>query len=264
MPVPAEVIAHYAASDEQTRVTDGDGRLELWRTQDILRRHLPPPPARVLDFGGGPGVYAAWLTGLGYLVHLVDPVPLHVQQAAALPGVTAAVGDAEALTEDTASYDVVLALGPLYHLIERADRLRAWREFGRVVVAGGLVVAAAISRFAPLIDGIGKDVVGDPDFAAMVDSMLPTGRHRDETHKPGHFTTAYFHHPAELAAEVADAGLTMTAVLAVEGPAWPLSTLPQLLDDPVRCERLLGWLRDIEADPSLLGASAHLLVLAGG
>jgi len=190
MSVPAEVIAHYNEGQEHLRLTAGHGRLELWRTQDILLRRLPPPPARVLDVGGGPGVYAEWLAGLGYAVHVVDPVPLHVEQAASLPGVTAALGDARALTEDEASYDVVLALGPLYHLIDRVDRVRAWREFGRVVVPGGLVAAAVISRFAGLNDGLRKDLIRDPSFAAVVDADLSEGKHRNDLDVPDRFTTA--------------------------------------------------------------------------
>lgn len=263
MPVPAEVIAYYDQGRERARLTEGHGRLELWRTQDILLRQLPPAPARVLDVGGGPGIYAAWLAGLGYPVHVVDPVPLHVEQAAALPGVTAAVGDARALPAETASYDVILALGPLYHLIERTDRVQAWREFGRVVVPGGLIAAAAISRFAALHDGIHKDLLGDPGFVAMVVAGLPEGRHRNDLDVPGQFTTAFFHHPDEMAAEVADSGLRLRALLGVECTAWLVGNLAQLLDDPVRRAQLLSWLRRIEAEPTLLGASSHLLALAG-
>lgn len=261
MSVPAEVIAHYTEGREHARLT-GPGRLELWRTQDILLRHLPPPPARVLDVGGATGVYAGWLVGLGYAVHVVDPVPLHVEQAAAVPGVTAALGDARALAAGEASYDVVLALGPLYHLIDRADRVQAWREFGRVVVPGGLIAAAAIGRFAALNDGLRQDLLADPTFNAMLQAALPDGRHRNELNLPGRFTTAYFHHPDELAGEVVEAGLTPVGVLAVECTAWLVGSLQQQLDDPVRREQLLGWLRRIEAEPTLLGASSHLLALA--
>ena len=48
---------------------------------ELLDRLLPAPPAHVLDVGGGPGTYAAPLARRGYQVHLVDPVPLHVDQA---------------------------------------------------------------------------------------------------------------------------------------------------------------------------------------
>src|SRR5439155_2231303 len=110
-------------------------------------RALPPAPARILDVGGATGVYAGPLAEAGYAVHVVDPVPEHVARSAALPGVSAAEGDARALDKPDASHDAVLLLGPLYHLLDRADRVRAWREAGRVVRPGGVVVGATISRF---------------------------------------------------------------------------------------------------------------------
>ncbi len=74
------------------------GRLEFARTQELLRRELPLPPATVLDVVGGTGIHAAWLAQDGYDVVLVDVVAEHVEQAARLPGVAATVGDARALT----------------------------------------------------------------------------------------------------------------------------------------------------------------------
>jgi hypothetical protein len=60
----------------------------------------------VLDVGGGSGVYASWLAGLGYQVHLVDPVPLHREQAARLGGFTVAAGDARDLARDGLAAEV--------------------------------------------------------------------------------------------------------------------------------------------------------------
>ncbi|MBA3249126.1 MAG: class I SAM-dependent methyltransferase [Geodermatophilaceae bacterium] len=261
MPPPAEVLAHYALGEEQDRLTSAHGLLELLRTQDILQRHLPPVPARILDVGGGPGVYAEWLAGLGYSVHLVDPVPLHVEQASRRPGVTASLGDARTLAAADSSYDVVLALGPLYHLPDRSQRLLAWREFGRVVVPGGLIVAAAISRYAAWNDVMRKDWLLREGFAAAVDASLRDGRHRNDDDRPELFTTAYFHRPEELATEPLAAGLEAASVLGVEVTGWLLGGLPTLLADPQRRSALLDWLRRTEAEPSLHGASSHLVAL---
>lgn len=58
-----DILLHYEDRyDEDARLSEsGLGQLELIRTQLILQRHLPPPPAAILDVGGGPGVYAYWL-----------------------------------------------------------------------------------------------------------------------------------------------------------------------------------------------------------
>ena len=119
MRLPSDVLDHYALGREQDRLSRGHGRLEALRTTELLERWLPPAPATVLDVGGAAGRYALPLAAQGYAVHLLDPVPLHVEQArrasAAADRPLAAVlqGDARALPYDDASADVVLLLGPL-------------------------------------------------------------------------------------------------------------------------------------------------------
>jgi ubiquinone/menaquinone biosynthesis C-methylase UbiE len=223
--LPPEIDSHYAAGLEAGRLASGSGRLELARTQEIVRRFLPPLPAVVADVGGGPGVYACWLAGLGYEVHLYDPVPLHVAQAEAAsraqpthPLASFAVGDALALGRPDESTDVVLLLGPLYHLTVRADRLTALKEARRVLRPSGTLVAAAISRFASALDGLRSGYLDDPAFAAIALRDLVDGQHRNPTGHPAYFTTAFFHHPGELRQEVQDAGFTGVQLLAVEGP----------------------------------------------
>src|SRR5438132_12526175 len=77
----SHILAHYATGYEAQRLLSGPGQLERVRTEELLTRYLPAPPARVLDVGGGPGAYARWLATKGYVVNLVDIVPLHVEQA---------------------------------------------------------------------------------------------------------------------------------------------------------------------------------------
>ena len=149
-----EVLSHYDTGLEQERLLRGAGELERARIQDLLARVLPPAPAIVIDVGGGAGVHALWLAERGYEVHLVDAVPLHVEQArvasagADRPLASISLGDARELAWPDEHADAVLLFGPLYHLVERADRLRALREAHRVVRRGGLVLTAAVSRAA--------------------------------------------------------------------------------------------------------------------
>lgn len=267
--LPDAAAAHYASGYEAERLMSGGSRIELARTQEIVLRHAPSPPGVVYDIGGGPGVYARWLAGLGYTVHLLDALPLHVEQARQAseqwpnaPLASATVGDARQLPFADASGDLALLLGPLYHLTERADRLAVLSEARRVLRPGGLVVAAAISRFASTLDGLRQGFFADPDFVAIAERDVREGQHRNPTNHPGYFTTAYFHHPDELRAEVEDAGLIHMATLAVEGPAWLAQWVLDTWDDPRSRQRVLAALRMIEAEPSLLGASAHLLAVA--
>ncbi len=100
-PTSEEVARHYASGYEDRRLGLEAGQLDRVRSRELLMRCLPPPPATVLDVGGGPGGHGCWLAGRGYEVHLIDLVPLHVELAekasAAQPEAplaSAAVGDA--------------------------------------------------------------------------------------------------------------------------------------------------------------------------
>ncbi|MFF4250479.1 class I SAM-dependent methyltransferase [Streptomyces sp. NPDC001663] len=255
------ILDYYNQGKEDARLRPGGapaGRLELWRTQDVLRRILPTAPARVLDVGGGSGVHAEWLARDGYEVELVDPVALHVEQASRLPGVTARFGDARSLEAEEAAYDAVLLLGPLYHLPERADRVRALAEAHRVVRPGGPVVAATINRYAGLHDLLREERYFDPAQRARTDAVSGHGRHGTES---GLFTVAYFAQPAEVPGEFTDAGLAPEGQYGLEGLAWLMGGVEDWLDDPERREVVLAATRRIESEPTLLGASGHLLTV---
>lgn len=259
---PGEIATHYADTDEAGRLAKPRGQVEFLRTMEILGRFLPPPPARLLDVGGGPGRYALPLADAGYEVELVDVLEPHVDQARAAGVRDAVVGDARALHADDASVDAVLLLGPLYHLTDRAERVRAWSEAARVLRPGGVVVGAAISRFASLLDGLHLGLMADPAFVSIVDEDLRSGQHRNPEQRERWFTTAYFHHPDELGPEMAEAGLELELLAAVEGPAQTLGDdLEEWLADPARRRTLLASLARVETEPAIIGATGHLLAV---
>lgn len=260
-PLPErDVVTFYQTrylEDDRLRVSP-HGRLEYLRTQELLRRHLPDPPARVLDVGGGTGVHARWLAAAGYAVHVIDLVPDHVRQSAELgEGVTAAVGDARDLDEPDAAADVVLLLGPLYHLIDPQDRLTALREARRVARPGALVAAAGVCRYTGLLDAAALGQL-DARTMPMLHEVIATGLHDPRLG----FTTAYFHLPAELDEEFRSAGFAEVDLYGVEGPMWPaldvlgMDRLADLLPGALACARA------VERDRAIIATSAHLLAVA--
>jgi SAM-dependent methyltransferase len=242
--------------------------LEEARTRELIQRYAPPPPGTVVDIGGAAGAYAFWLAEAGYIVHLIDAAPRLIAEAekrsaaARRPLASCRVGDARDLDLPGESGDIVLLLGPLYHLTETADRARALGEARRILKPGGLLFAAAISRWASALDGVSRDLLQDPRFTSIVEQDLRDGQHRNPTERLDYFTTAYFHRPDELAVEVRDAGLVLDRVYGIEGPGWILPDVAERMGDARRRATLLQVARMLESEPAMLGSSAHLLALA--
>jgi ubiquinone/menaquinone biosynthesis C-methylase UbiE len=263
------IIHHYSNEfDESTRLGMGAFQLEHARTQELILRHLPPAPAIIADIGGGAGVYACWLAARGYQVHLMDFVPRHVEQARAAsaaqpehPLASADVGDARKLPHADASIDAVLLLGPLYHLVEREDRLAALREARRVLRPAGFIWGAGISRFASLFHSLSFGFFSDPPFASILAKDLEDGQHRNPTDNPVYFTDTFFHRPGELSREFLAAGFEVVELVAIEGPGWLARDFDMLWSDPQQREHLLSTVRKIENKPSILGASAHIMAI---
>jgi ubiquinone/menaquinone biosynthesis C-methylase UbiE len=257
----------YQRTAEERRLDEGPFQLERLRTRELIERHAPTPPATVLDVGGAAGAYAFWLAGHGYEVHLVDAVPRLIEQALRLnadaewPLASCRVGDARQIPFPDASARVVLLLGPLYHLTDVEDRVRTLREAARVLEPGGVLFAAGISRYASALDGLARDLFQDPRFAAIVERDLREGQHRNATERLDYFTTAFFHRPEELGAEVTSAGLVLEGLYGIEGPGWILSDFAERWEDPRRREDLVRVARMLESEPSIRGASAHLLAV---
>ena len=250
--------------DEGTRLTDTS--LEWLRSKELIGRVLPQPPARVADVAGGTGPYAVWLAEMGHQVSLLDLVPSHVAQArdradAAGVVVDCVEGDARALPWSDGSFDVVLVMGALYHLQERADRLACLREAHRVLKPGGALVASYISRWASLFDGYRQGFVVDGRFTTILDADLSSGRHENPFDHPLWFTTAYLHTPTEIPEELASAGFGSTQVLPVEGFT-SVSGVPEDLRTAPGIATVLNHLRVTESEPSLIGVSSHLISLS--
>jgi ubiquinone/menaquinone biosynthesis C-methylase UbiE len=260
-----DVLEYYERFPEESRLASGPFKLEFERTKDVLARVLPQAPARVLDVGGAAGAYSMWLAELGYEVHLIDASARLVAKARersatlATPIASMSVGDARRLPQPDRFASAMLVMGPVYHLPSADDRLAALREAHRVLASSGTVVVAGISRYASALDGLARKLALDPQFVRIRDQDLIDGQHRNPTNTMDYFTTAYFHRPEDLRGELREAGFSDVRVLGVEGVAWMFSDFESRWADEGLRQDILNIARALEAEPSIVGASAHLL-----
>lgn len=262
-----EIVEFYTETLEEDRLSAGRPQLEFERTKELLGRCLPTPPARIVDVGGAAGSYAFWLASQGYVVHLVDATPRLVDAAerhnagCVQPLASITVGDARNLSLDDNSVDAVLLLGPLYHLVDRADRVLALREARRILRPRGVVAAAAISRYAGTLDGLVVNPTLEARVIRMRHQALADGQYRNQTENRKYFVTAYFHRPEDLVDEMVDAGFEKVRVFGIEGPGWLASDFEARWEDLNLRTSLLEVARLLEQEPSIIGMSPHLLAV---
>jgi S-adenosylmethionine-dependent methyltransferase len=242
-------------------------RTEFAVTLRAMEDHLPAPPARVLDVGGGPGRYAIELARRGYDATLFDLSTACLDMArerAAAAGVSLA-----ALAQGTATdlrcfpdetFDAVLLMGPLYHLLEAGTRRQALAEAARVLRSGGVLLAAFITRYAILRWYAANDPLWPAENRQEFESILETGV-LPPSGEPGSAFVAWVAHPGEVQPLVEGAGLELRALLGVEGVLSMIEEGVNALDG----EAWAFWVDlncRLAADPAIHGCVEHLLAVA--
>jgi len=184
-----KIKGYYSIFDEQNRLArDNSGKMEFEMTMHILEKYLPKQ-GTVLDLGGGAGVYTFPLAKKGYRVTLADLSERLIEQAKekvraeSIENVVADVVNAIDLSQYSENmFDIVLALGPFYHLTEESERQKCASEIRRVLKAGGVVIAG----FIPYLSG----------SIAIVDRYFFAPSHVDASNLAHVFNTGIFHNLA--------------------------------------------------------------------
>ena len=102
----------------------------------------------------------------------------------------------------------------------------------------------------------------DPEFVDIIRRALAEGQHRGVSGTTRYFTTAFFHRPDDLAAEVREAGFRRKGLFTVQGPAQFAADLDARMADPARRALLLDLIRLVEEEQTLLGAASHIALVA--
>lgn len=262
------IIKFYAQEIEANRLELEIFKLEGIRTKEIIERYIEKLNLEILDIGGGAGFYSFWLQEKGHNVTLVDLSSKNIELVRKHSETTGKrlkkfqIGDALKLDFPDDQFDLVLLLGPLYHLTERSERIKALAEARRVLKPKGVLISAIISRYASLMDGFQRDLVVDNRFFNLLVHDLKTGVHLNETDNPEYFTTAYFHTPKEIIAEIASSGLAFEKLIPIESFGWIVRDFEKKEKDQDYMKKLLEVIRMVEANEDLIAISPHIVAVA--
>lgn len=262
------VKTYYNSGIEKNRLNLDIFRLEALRTKEIIDKFLTKQALNILDVGGGAGFYSFWLTELGHNVSLVDLSPKNIELADEyakqhqLSLQTCEIGDATYLNFPDDQFDIVLLLGPLYHLTEENERIKALSEAKRVLKSGGILLAAVISRYASLIDGLKRNFITDDQFENILINDLQTGIHLNETGNPEYFTTAFFHTPVQIRNEIIKSDLKFERLVAIESVGWIAGDFNEGLKNEDYMNKIKRIVNIVESNEDLISMSPHIMAIA--
>ena len=178
----SNIEKHYNKHPEDLRLLRRHGIVEFETTMHHLRRFLKPG-MQLLDIGAGTGRYTSALMAEGYEVKAVELVKRNIQVFLDRePTADVAQGDARNMPFiPTASADVTLLLGPLYHLIGDEEKLKALTEVKRVTKHGGLIfVAYLMNEYSILSYCFDEDRIGGLLEKGVVDREFHIKAEADE------------------------------------------------------------------------------------
>lgn len=257
-------IEDYYDAGVQTEWTRMDRRpFEFELTKRHIRSFLKPDSS-IADVGSGPGRYALELAQIGHRLTLVDLSQKSLDRAAQEAQsrqvsfekcLHASATDLHELKDQ--AYDMVLCLGPLYHITDAADRKRALLECLRILKDDGIIIVAFLSPFSHAISLFLNDRLEHirdlkDDFRYIL------SEHRNRNPANVHFTHAWYPPPASIPETMESYGIQTLRIASVESLGWAMEKqLPDLSADARR--DWMDYLWEISADPSIIGAAQHVL-----
>lgn len=266
-----EVLDFYNAGAEKGRLERGLGKVELYRTKEILKRYITNTNNKIYDIGGGIGIYSSWLSEMNNEVYLLELAPSAVEYAIKNLNkkhtFIAEVCDARNINRPDNSADIVLLMGPLYHLQNKDDRLQVLNEAKRVLRKDGLLFSVGISKFSSTtwaLSTYGKDndFLDNEIFNVMIKNELSSGIHIRPKEFPYFIAQAYFHTPLGLQEELETVGFDTIQKFAIEGVIWFTPCLNEKWEDQNSRERLLNIIRLTENEEEIMGMSPHFMIVS--
>jgi ubiquinone/menaquinone biosynthesis C-methylase UbiE len=258
----SDIRSYYDDASDSELVRLERHQLERDITWRYLEKYLPPT-GTVLDIGAGAGAYTLELARRGYTVtavdlssKLIELCQKRVSEEKLEKDVRFFVADARDLSDiEDDTFDAVLLMGPLYHLVSEGDRKTALRQAYNRLKPEGVIFSAFISRYGIMGD-VMKNIPHWIEKQSEVRSIMKRGREPDDTARGGF--RGYFVKVSEIAPLHEEIGFK-TLVLAGVEPAISADDESYNRLEGTRRKLWLDLLYEISTEKSIIAASRHLL-----
>ena len=248
----SNIEKHYNKHPEDLRLLRRHGMVEFATTMHHLHRFLRPG-FRLLDIGAGTGRYSSALMAEGYDVKAVELVKRNIDVFLKRePSADVVQGDARNMPFiPTASADITLLLGPLYHLIGDEEKLKALAEAKRVTKPGGLIfVAYLMNEYSILSYCFDEDRIGGLMERGAVDNNYHIQADADELYD--------YVRLDDIDRLDREAGLKRVTIFSPDGPSDYMRTrLNQMSDETFA--RFIDYQIQVSERPDLMGAGSHVV-----
>lgn len=246
-----DIFEMYEVFNEDERLSSQAASVEYLTTLSFINRYLRDG-SKILEIGAGTGAYSLYFSEMGYDVTAVELVSKNLEimrEKADSKNLFPKMHEGNAINLDfleADSYDLVLCLGPLYHLASPAEKMKCIDEAKRVCKPNGLIFFAYISN----------------DMVFVTESMYNHDYLNSGLYNPENFELVggpfYFMKPPQMCEFMDAASLKKVHHFAADG----LSELLRKNINTFDKNQFDTWLRfhmSVCEKPELLGFSNHIV-----
>ncbi len=248
----SNIEKHYNKHPEDLRLQRRHGIVEFETTMHHLHRFLQPDHF-ILDIGAGTGRYTSALMSEGYHVKAVELVRRNIEVFLKRePTADVVQGDARDMPFlATASADVTLLLGPMYHLIGHKEKIKALNEARRVTKPGGIIlVAYLMNEYSILTYCFDEERINDFLARGIVDKDFHLHVQEGELYD--------YVRLEDIDRLNAEAGLERVTIFSPDGASDYMRTRLNHMSDETFA-RFIEYQKCISERPDLIGAGSHVV-----